>query len=353
MLKNYYKAALLVLLSSTTILLLWGAFYIDAAYLRPQDPVPSFLSPTLSIPALLLGGVISVVWVVVLQLRIFRPIGKITQYSQKLADFGADISEHKKLVSPEFRYLTRALDGIAQKMRDDQESFRRMQKVRSEFLGNVSHELRTPIFALQGFIETLLEGAIDDPDVNRRFLERAAHQTDRLNHLLRDLIEISRIESGDMKLSLRYFDIDEFLTQLVEELQSVANQQSIKLTLEKSDDEDALVLGDKERIKQVLQNLIENAIKYNVEGGSVRVTVELRKKTAILRIIDTGLGIPGEHKERIFERFYRVDKDRSRQIGGTGLGLAIVKHIVQAHKGTVEVADTPGGGTTFVLTLRR
>jgi two-component system, OmpR family, phosphate regulon sensor histidine kinase PhoR len=297
---------------------------------------------------------VTILWIFYLQKRIVKPIDRVTEFTEKILNEDHGNRSALQIEHSEIPKLSRAIEGLSNRIDEDQASFERMEKVRSEFLGNVSHELRTPIFALQGFIETLLGGAVDDPEVNRDFLDRAYHQALRLNNLLSDLIEISRIESGDMKLSLRYFDLHEFLEQLITDMTAVASQQGIALSYTYNDHGGKrLVLGDKNRLKQVVENLIENALKYNKEEGSIVVQLALDKNSAFISVVDNGLGIPEEHRERIFERFYRVDKDRSRAIGGTGLGLAIVKHIVQAHKGTVEVFETPGGGSTFRVTLQR
>jgi two-component system phosphate regulon sensor histidine kinase PhoR len=240
---------------------------------------------------------------------------------------------------------------MVDKLNEDITKLKKLERVRSEFLGNVSHELRTPIFAIQGMIETLLQGAIDDKEVNRDFLQRALHNTQNLNTLLGDLIEISRIESGEMKMSFRYFPVREFLVNVVADLQELARLKEIQLLLE-DPGSTAEVMGDKERLKQVMVNLIENAIKYNKPGG--RVVVSYRPSAGAVQVLvqDAGVGIPHEHLTRIFERFYRVDKERSREAGGTGLGLAIVKHIVEAHGSKVEVRSEVGKGSTFSFELR-
>jgi len=246
--------------------------------------------------------------------------------------------------------LGETLNGMIDQLNADIAKLRRLERVRSEFLGNVSHELRTPIFAIQGMLETLLRGAIDDPEVNRGFVERALHNTQRLNALLGDLIEISRIQSGDMKLSFRYFSLQEFLTQIATEMKPVADRQGVALTLDATVEGNAY--GDRERLKQVMTNLIENAVKYNTPEGSVHLSAEPVDGGIRVIVKDTGVGIAEEHLGRIFERFYRVDRERSREAGGTGLGLAIVKHIVEAHGSSVEVESRVGVGSTFSFVLR-
>ncbi len=247
--------------------------------------------------------------------------------------------------------LEQAIKNMFIKSKNDIEYMRKLQRIRSEFIANVSHELRTPIFAIQGYIETLLNGAINDPNVNRNFLEKAAHHTDNLNNLLNDLINISMIESGEMQMSFRYFDLAPYLHSIVDEMRNLAEEKNIKLSLNEVRD-GLQVFGDKERLRQVLINLIQNAIKYT-EIGSVEISVEEEKKFVTIKVKDTGIGIPEDQLSRIFERFYRVDKARSRDVGGTGLGLSIVKHIIEAHDSKIEVRSKVGVGSEFSFKLKK
>ena len=252
----------------------------------------------------------------------------------------------------DIRQIASLTNVIVNNLRSDIAKLKKLESVRSEFLANVSHELRTPIFSIQGFIETLIDGALDDPAVNRDFLQKAYQHSERLNTLLNDLIEISRIESGEMRMSFRYFDITEFLRGVVEDMAPKAQRKSISLTA-CLQSEEILVLGDKERLRQVLSNLVDNSIKYTDEGGAVEVGYAVIPDHVRVYVKDTGCGIGAEHVSRIFERFYRVDKDRSRSVGGTGLGLAIVKHIVEAHKSKIEVSSELGKGSEFSFLLRK
>lgn len=234
---------------------------------------------------------------------------------------------------------------------NDIQNLKKLEQVRTEFLGNVSHELRTPIFAIQGFIETLLNGAINDSRVNKSFLEKANVHTQNLNNLLNDLIDISMIESGQMKMSFRYFNISEYLEQLINEFTPLAEEKGLELKLLPIK-QNLQLFGDKNRLKQVLVNLIQNAIKYT-EKGRVEIVVVEEGKYGKITIRDTGLGIPEADIDRIFERFYRVDKGRSREVGGTGLGLAIVKHILEAHNSKIEVKSIYGLGSEFSFKLKK
>lgn len=234
---------------------------------------------------------------------------------------------------------------------NDIANLKKLERVRTEFLGNVSHELRTPIFAIQGYLETLLNGAIEDNKVNRNFLEKANHHTNNLNTLLNELIDISMIESGQMNMSFRYFDIAEYLEQICNDLRPIAEEKNLELILHPIKD-GLQLFGDKVRLKQVLVNLIQNSIKYT-ENGKVEVLVEEIKKFGRIIVKDTGIGISDSDLDRIFERFYRVDKDRSRAVGGTGLGLAIVKHIIEAHGSRMEVKSKVGSGSEFSFLLKK
>ena len=230
-------------------------------------------------------------------------------------------------------------------------NLKKLEQVRTEFLGNVSHELRTPIFAIQGYLETLINGAIDDSKVNKSFLNKAIHHTNNLNNLLNDLIDISMIESGQMRMSFRYFNIGEYIENIVNEMRIQAEEKNLSLEL-KPVRKNLQLFGDKTRLKQVFTNLISNSIKYT-DKGKIEIDVLEEDKFGTIVISDTGIGISENDKNRIFERFYRVDKDRSRAVGGTGLGLAIVKHIIEAHGSKVYVESQLGKGTKFFFKLKK
>ena len=247
--------------------------------------------------------------------------------------------------------LQKAIKKMFKKTKNDIEYLQRLQKIRSQFLANVSHELRTPIFAIQGFIETLLNGAIDDKKVNMQFLQKANQHTINLSNLLNDLIDISMIESGEMRMNYRYFNINEFLNSLTTELKPLADSKQLELFFQPVDNE-LLLFGDKDKLRQVMINLIQNAIKYT-EKGKVEILIEEENKFAKIIVKDTGIGIPETDLDRIFERFYRVDKARSRSVGGTGLGLAIVKHIIEAHGSKITVTSELNKGSEFSFRLKK
>lgn len=254
-------------------------------------------------------------------------------------------------LSPYLTALQEEIKLMFEKTRNDIEYLKKLERMRTEFLANVSHELRTPIFAIQGYIETLLNGAINDPKVNNSFLEKANLHTINLSNLLNDLIDISMIESGEMRMSFRYFNLNEYLAPLVKELGIMAEEKNLELIYHPSKT-GLLVFGDKNKLRQVFVNLVQNAIKYT-EQGKIEILAEEEPKHARIIIRDTGIGIPEEDLARIFERFYRVDKARSRAVGGTGLGLAIVKHIVEAHGSRIEVKSKLDFGSEFSFKLKK
>lgn len=284
---------------------------------------------------------------------------RVSQRIKQIAAVAREIHSgriHKRIElkgKDEIGQLATVLNEVFDKLNADIAQLRKLERVRSEFLGNVSHELRTPIFALQGYLETLLNGALDDPKVNRDFLEKAYKNATRLNALLSDLIEISSIEFGEMKMSFRYININEYLRSVVSEMQPAAQQKGIDLTVNLQTTDSVQVYADKDRMKQVLFNLIDNGIKYTEPGGTVSIGAVETDGGVKISVADTGCGISAEHLPRIFERFYRVDRDRSREMGGTGLGLAIVKHIVEAHGSKVEVESEVGKGSIFAFTLKK
>jgi two-component system phosphate regulon sensor histidine kinase PhoR len=283
--------------------------------------------------------------------RITEPIMAIARTAREIRD--GDLSQRIAITShDEIGALAASINDMAETLGNDIVQLRKLERVRSEFLGNVSHELRTPIFSLQGFLETLLDGAIDDPSVNREFLEKAHKHAGRLNALLNDLIEISRIESGEMKMSFRYVPLAEFVLETVAELRPAAEKKGIQMTVDVSRTPEERVYADRARLTQVMINLLDNAVKYTDSGGSVTCLTRREGDRCIVEVRDTGAGIAPEHHARVFERFYRVDRDRSRDVGGTGLGLAIVKHIVEAHGGAIGLASAPGRGSTFSFSLR-
>ncbi len=226
---------------------------------------------------------------------------------------------------------------------------KQLENTRKEFVANVSHELRTPLSMIKGYVETLIDGAKDDPEVAPKFLLTIQKHADRLTALIEDLLTISRLESGQIVLNLQPLDLSSLIRRVADELKDRAAKRNARFVIEAGDE--IRVPADGERLHQALFNLFDNAIKYGGGNGEVRVICEISAGRVEISVRDRGPGIPPDAVERIFERFYRVDRARSREQGGTGLGLSIVKHIVQSHGGEVWARNEPGGGAAFFLTI--
>jgi two-component system, OmpR family, phosphate regulon sensor histidine kinase PhoR len=238
--------------------------------------------------------------------------------------------------------------------RTEIEELKKMAAYRREFLGNVSHELKTPIFNIQGYVLTLLDGGLEDETINKEYLLRTERSINRLIAIVEDLEEISKLESGELKLIMQRFDIAELSRDVVEFLEMKARKNNATITVENQFDKPVIIKADKKRIRQVLINLIENAIKYgDKDHNKILIRFFDMDKNFLIEIKDNGPGISEENMPRVFERFYRTDKGRSRDQGGTGLGLAIVKHIIEAHNQTITVRSKLGQGTTFAFTLAK
>jgi two-component system phosphate regulon sensor histidine kinase PhoR len=229
------------------------------------------------------------------------------------------------------------------------------EKFRKQYLGNVAHELKTPIFNIQGYISTLLDGGLEDELINRKYLERAEKSIDRLINIVSDLDTISKLENDMNRLKMEQFDIVALAKEIVEQLEIEAAKRSIRLSVKGADSLPSpfWVTADQHFVGQVLVNLITNSIHYGKDGGTTRIRFRDMADKVLVEVEDTGIGIPKEDMPRIFERFYRVDKGRSRGQGGTGLGLAIVKHIVEAHGERITVRSELGSGTTFAFALKK
>ncbi len=232
------------------------------------------------------------------------------------------------------------------------EILKKNEVFRKEFLQNLAHEFKTPIFAIQGYVDTLLDGAMETPDIRKRFLENTSKNIDRLVNLMNDLDEISRLESGEQLLYKQNFIIQELIKEVFETLSIKITPKNISTSIKKGCESPITVFADKEKIRQVLINMVENASKYGKQNGVIIASIyDLDNKLILIEIGDDGIGIDEEHLGRVFERFYRTDAARSRDKGGTGLGLAICKHIIEAHGQTIHVRSTPDVGTTIGFTL--
>lgn len=234
------------------------------------------------------------------------------------------------------------------------ELLRHNEAFRREFLQNLSHEFKTPVFAIQGYVDTLMDGALQDPDTAKRFLERAAKNVSRLTNLLNDLDQIAKLERGEIILSKEPFVIQELIQDVFDSKQSKAEAKMIQCSIKKESESPTLVFADREKIRQVLTNLVSNAIKYGKHGGEVIASVyPTDGKRMLIEITDDGVGIPESELPRVFERFYRTEAGRSMDLTGSGLGLAICKHIIEAHAQNIHVRSTEQVGTTVGFTLDR
>lgn len=319
----------------------------------------AFLSlfPEISNTALIVAFLISfsaayILGFIVMEFLIFREINKIYDLFDKLKKRELKTIEKNRSnpLNPLKRINEEIYSYAALKQKEIDE-LRKLEAFRKEFIADVSHELKTPLFAAQGFVHTLLDGAVKDKTVRTKFLKKAAKSLDGLDMLVQDLLTLSQIETGDIKMHFEYFDIRLLTEEVIEQLENKAHKKDISLNIDKHPPNKIIVHGDWQRIYQVMTNLISNAIKYSGEGSTVTISFKVTKSFVTTTVADTGEGIPKEDIGRIFERFYRVDKSRSREKGGTGLGLAIVKHIMEGHDTKVDVKSKPGHGSEFSFRL--
>ncbi|SFC85926.1 sensor histidine kinase [Algibacter pectinivorans] len=257
-------------------------------------------------------------------------------------------------ITTDMRTLTQEIDKFAKDKKFEIETLKVREAYRKDFLGNVSHELKTPLFTVQGYILTLLDGAMDDKNIREKYLERASKGIERLGYIIKDLDMITKLEVGDLSLNMEVFDIVELVENVFDMLEMKAHKKKITLIFDRDYPSPIMVNADKERIQQVLANLVVNSIKYGSDKGTTEISIEnLIKNKVIVRVTDNGEGISKEHIPRLFERFYRVDKSGSRKEGGSGLGLSIVKHIIEAHHEKIYVESEFGVGSEFSFTLEK
>lgn len=307
---------------------------------------------------LIVAGVISfsgsyLLIYVVLEFLVFREINKIYKMLEKLRKKElSGIKREKSGALNPLKNINEEIYSFALLKQKEIDELKKLEAFRKEFIADVSHELKTPIFAAQGFVHTLLDGAVNDKHVRNRFLKKAAKSLDGLDVLVQDLLTLSQIETGDIKMKFELLDLFKLCSEVIDQFEEKAEKKNIKLKLINPEHK-LTVYADWQRITQVVTNLVSNAINYTTEGGEVVVAFDVGKKNVTSFISDTGEGIPQQHLARIFERFYRVDKSRSREKGGTGLGLAIVKHILEGHGSRAEVESHVGKGSTFSFKLPR
>ncbi len=241
----------------------------------------------------------------------------------------------------------------AKQKKTEIDALKTQEKFRRDFLSNISHEFKTPLFAIQGYIEAVQDDDLEDKDMARQFLDKASKNVDRLSYLIKDLDEISKLESGELPINYTKFKINDLIKEVMDGLELKAKQHHIKLSFKQKYDEGTMVSADRDKITQVLVNLLDNSFKYGKEDGTTSVTLFDLHDKVLIEVTDDGIGIEEKYLPRLFERFFRTDASRSRQIGGSGLGLAIVKHIIEAHQQTINVRSTEGLGSTFGFTLQK
>lgn len=263
-------------------------------------------------------------------------------------------SFNQQPITTDMEALRREVERFAENKKLEIETLKVRENYRKEFMGNVSHELKTPLFTVQGYILTLLDGAMKDKSVRKKYLQRANKGVERLIYIVKDLDMITKLEVGDLNLNREEFNIVELVQNVFDLLEIKAKKKNIALDFDLDYPEPIMVNADRERIQQVLTNLVENSIKYGKVDGTTEVSIEdLIKNKVIIRVTDNGEGILKEHIPRLFERFFRVDKSGSRKVGGSGLGLSIVKHLVEAHNEKIYVESQIGVGSEFSFTLEK
>jgi two-component system, OmpR family, phosphate regulon sensor histidine kinase PhoR len=311
-------------------------------------------TPTLLVVAAVLSFSLPyILTYVTLEFLVFKEIANIYQLLEKVQK--KDLSEitkkpNKASISP-LRKINQTINNYAIAKNKEIETLQKNAVFRKEFIADISHELKTPIFAAQGYVHTLLDGAVEDEEVRYKFLKRAAKSLNNLDKLVQDLLTLNRMENGVVKFHFENFDLKDMILDVIEQLEHKADRRDVLVRFYFDKKETFITHADKDKIFRVCQNLISNAIKYNHDGGEVVINLERKKDKLMVSVRDNGKGIPEEDLKRIFERFYRVEKSRSREGGGTGLGLAIVKHILEGHKSKIKVESTIGKGSTFSFSL--
>lgn len=338
-----FNARAIALLLATSI----GAITSGILYL-----VPEISSASILIAFLLTFSSSYILNRLVLEFLFFRQINSIYESLKDLKGSNLALRNKKHSNNP-LKRINREISSLAASKDQVIEELKERENFRREFIADVSHELKTPLFAAQGFVHTLLDGAIHDKEVRKKFLKKAAKSLDALDLLVQDILTISQIESGEIKMHMESFDILAMAKDIIDQLEDKAEAKGVGLKISKKYTEPIIVRGDYRRIYQVMSNLISNAIKYTKKGGFGKVNFETNEKTIKISVSDNGRGIPEPDIARIFERFYRVDKSRSREKGGTGLGLSIVKHILESHHSVIMVESEFKKGSTFYFKLKK
>lgn len=339
-----YSPKLLLIIIATIIALVMS---IIGHYIIPTN------SETIVIISIFFGSFISSLLLIgVIHLLVFNKINELLVNVKNFRLQSDKPSTPIKYGGNEVDNLNTEIMAWADDRKNEIERLKKLEVYRKEFLGNVSHELKTPIFNIQGYVLTLLDGGLEDPSINKNYLIRAEKSVDRMITIIDDLEAISQLETGELQIEPERFDIVALIKDVLEAQEMKATEKGIVLT-PPIETRPIFVLADRFRVRQVLVNLVVNSVKYGKTNGETKIRLYNAGNIVSIEVSDNGIGIGKEHLPRLFERFYRVDKSRSREQGGTGLGLAIVKHIIEAHNQTINVMSTKGVGTVFSFTLNK
>ena len=307
----------------------------------------------ISFKSVLVAFIIFVLSFLIIQLRLRKLFFERVRQIYKDLEFESDSLIQTSVIDSDMNSFAKDLEEFVKIKRAEIESLKKEDLYRKEFVGNVAHELKTPLFAIEGYISNLLDGAMDDKELLKKYLKRAEKSVDRLTYIIKDLDLITQLESLTLKLQITSFDIVKLTEEIIEDLEISASKKNIKIIFNKIYDNEILVDADRNRIEQVLTNLITNSINYGAEKGTTEISFESDEENIMVKVNDNGEGISEENMPRLFQRFFRVDVSRSRSQGGSGLGLAIVKHIIDAHNENIYVQSTLGIGSEFSFSLKK
>ena len=308
---------------------------------------------SISVESVLISFIIFGLSFLILQLRVRKLFFERIRQIYEDLEFETDSLIKTSPIDSDMNSFSKDLEEFVKLKRTEIETLKKEGIYRKEFVGNVAHELKTPLFSVQGYISNLLDGAMDDKELLKKYLKRAEKSVDRLTFIIKDLDLITQLESSTLKLKVASFDILKLTEEIIEDLEISASKRNIKIIFNKNYDKQILVEADKNRIEQVITNLVTNSINYGSEKGTTEISFESNVEKIIVKVNDNGEGISEENMPRLFQRFFRVDVSRSRSQGGSGLGLAIVKHIIDAHNENIYVQSTVGVGSEFSFTLKK
>lgn len=308
---------------------------------------------SISVESVLISFIIFGLSFLILQLRVRKLFFERIRQIYEDLEFETDSLIKTSPIDSDMNSFSRDLEEFVKLKRTEIETLKKEGIYRKEFVGNVAHELKTPLFSVQGYISNLLDGAMNDKELLKKYLKRAEKSVDRLTFIIKDLDLITQLESSTLKLKVTSFDIIKLTEEIIEDLEISASKRNIKIIFNKNYDKQILVEADKNRIEQVITNLVSNSINYGSEKGTTEISFESNVEKIIVKVNDNGEGITEENMPRLFQRFFRVDVSRSRSQGGSGLGLAIVKHIIDAHNENIYVQSTVGVGSEFSFTLKK